>query len=161
MGSITRYDPYADMVTFRRSIDRWFDDAFARPLSWRVFDGEAMTAKIDLHQDDDNLHVTASLPGVKPEDVEVTITGQILLIKGELKGDETVDDDQYVYRERRFGRFSRQIELPVRVMGEQAKASFENGLLKLTIPKAEDVKPRQIEIKVPTENASATKVKTA
>jgi HSP20 family protein len=163
MGNITRYDPYADMTSFRRSMDRWFDDAFARPLTWRLFDGEGLSAKIDVHQDDDNLYVTASLPGVKPEDVDVTVTGQVLSISGELKGEEDVDGDQYIYRERRFGRFSRQIELPVRIMADQAKAAFDNGLLKLTFPKAEDVKPRQIEIKVEkkAEETPAPAVKSA
>lgn len=151
MGNMTRYDPYHDMLRFRRFMDRWFDDSIARPLSWRVFDGEPMSAKVDIHQDDDNLYVTASLPGVKPEDVEVTLTGQSLSIRGELKDEESVEREQYLYRERRFGQFSRQLDLPVRVTGEQASASFENGLLKLTFPKAEDVKPRQIEITVPTE----------
>ena len=161
MANITRYDPWADLVSFRRSRNRWFDDSFARPLSWRMFDGEPLSAKVDIHQDDDNLYVTASLPGVKPEDVEVTLSGQMLSIRGELKGEENVEGEQYIYRERHFGRFSRQLELPVEVLAEKASASFENGLLKLTIAKAEDIKPRQIEIKVPTEKAVTKEIESA
>ena len=155
MGNITRHDPYADMLRFRRFMDRWFDDSLARPLSWRVYEGEPMSAKVDIHQDDENLYVTASLPGVQPEDVEVTLAGQMLSIRGELKGDETVERDQYLYRERRFGQFSRQLELPVRVTGEGITAAFETGLLKLTLPKAEDVKPRKIEITVAPETGAS------
>jgi HSP20 family protein len=81
--------------------------------------------------------------------VDITLTGRTLVISGELKADEQVEREQYVYRERRMGTFNRQIQLPVRVIGEKAEASFENGLLRLTIPKAEESKPRSIEIKVP------------
>jgi len=82
--------------------------------------------------------------------VGITITGQSLSIRGEVRADEKVERDQYLYRERRTGTFSRTLQLPVRVQGEKAEATFENGLLRLTIPKAEDVKPRQIQVKVPT-----------
>jgi HSP20 family protein len=86
----------------------------------------------------------------------MTITGQTLVIRGEFKDDDKVERDQYLYRERRFGSFSRQIELPTRVEGDRADATFENGILRLAIPKAEDVKPRQIQIKAtPSSNGAS------
>ena len=139
MGHLTRIPPY-----------RYFDENTFSPLAWRFFQGEALTPLVDVHQTDDDIIVTVSLPGIKPEDVNITLTGRTLVISGELKADEQVEREQYVYRERRVGTFNRQMRLPVRVEGEKAQATFENGLLRLTLPKAEESKPRQIEIKVPT-----------
>jgi HSP20 family protein len=87
---------------------------------------------------------------VKPDDVSLTLSGRILSIAGELKEDEQVDTERYVYRERRVGEFNRRIQLPARVVGDQSEATFENGLLRVTFPKAEESKARPIEIKVPT-----------
>lgn len=149
MANLTRFDPFSEMVSLRGVMDRLFDESYV-PFGWRVLNGDGLTTAVDVHQTNDEIVVTASLPGVKPEDVDITITGQSLSIRGEFKADEKVERDQYIYRERRTGAFSRQLELPVRVQGEKAEATFENGLLRLTIPKAEDVKPRQIQVKVPT-----------
>jgi HSP20 family protein len=139
MGHLTRFDPY-----------RFLDDSYTSPMSWRFFQGWALTPLVDVHQSDDDVTVTVSLPGVKREDVELTLTGRVLSITGELKEDEQVEEDRYVYRERRVGTFNRRIQLPARVLGEAASASFENGLLRVTFPKAEESKPQQIQIKVPT-----------
>ena len=147
MANITRWDPFSEMVSLRQAMDRLVEDSFVSPMSWRTVHGEAVRPALDVHQTADEVVVTASLPGIKPEDVEMTITGQTLVVRGEFKEDETVDRDQYLYRERRFGSFSRQIELPTRVEGDRADATFEDGVLRLSIPKAEDVKPRQIQIK--------------
>jgi HSP20 family protein len=147
MANITRYDPFGEMVTLRQAMDRLFEDSSVSPLSWRTLNGESSTAALDVHQTDDEIVVSASLPGLKPEDVDITITGQTLSIRGEFKADEKIDRDQYLYRERRYGSFNRQLQLPVRVQGDAATATFENGVLTLRIPKSEDVKPRQIEIK--------------
>ncbi|MDH4335328.1 MAG: Hsp20/alpha crystallin family protein [Chloroflexota bacterium] len=135
------------MVTLRQAMDRLFEDSFVSPLSWRRVEGETVSPSIDLHETTDDLVVTASLPGLKAEDVEITITGQTLSIRGEFKADEKVERDQYLYRERRFGAFHRQMSLPVRVVGDHATATFEDGLLTLRVPKAEEVKPHQIAIK--------------
>jgi HSP20 family protein len=147
MANITRFDPFGEMVTLRQAMDRLFEDSFVSPLGLRAFNGDAAGPALDVHQNADEIVVTAALPGVKPEDVDITITGQTLSIRGELKADEKVERDQYLYRERRFGTFNRQLQLPVRVQGDGATATFENGLLTLTIPKAEEVKPRQIQVK--------------
>ena len=150
MGHLTRIDPFGEMTSLRRHRGRFFDEGFVGPMGWRLFHGEALTPLVDIHQTDDEVVVTVSLPGIKAEDVDVTLTGGTLVISGELKADDTVEREQYLYRERRTGSFSRQIQLPVRVKGDKAEATFENGLLRLAFPKAEESKPRQIEIKVPT-----------
>ena len=142
---LTRYNPLGEAVSLRQAMDRLFEDSFVNPLSWRTLAGTNWPA-IDVHETPDEVVVTAALPGLKPEDVEITMTGQTLSLRGEFKADEKVEQNRYLYQERRFGTFQRQIELPVRVQGERAEAVYENGLLTLHIPKAEEVKPRQIQI---------------
>jgi HSP20 family protein len=147
MANITRFDPFGEMVTLRQAMDRLFEDSFVSPLTLRSYNGEAPAPALDVHQTADEIVVTAALPGVKPDDVDITITGQTLSIRGEFKADEKVERDQYLYRERRHGSFHRQLQLPVRVQGDAASATFEDGVLTLRIPKSEDVKPRQIQVK--------------
>ena len=156
MANITRFDPFGEMVTLRQAMDRLFEDSFASPLNLRGYNGDTVTPALDVHQTGDEIVVTAALPGIKPEDVDITITGQTLSIRGEFKEEENVNRDQYLYRERRFGSFHRQLQLPVRVQGDAASASFDNGLLTLTIPKAEEVKPRQIQVKATPKQVAAT-----
>jgi HSP20 family protein len=147
MANITRFDPFHEMVSLRQAMDRLLEDSFVSPLTWRTFEGEGFTPALDVHQTPDEIVVTAALPGVDQKDVEITLTGQTLQIRGELKADEKVERGQYLYRERRLGSFSRQLELPVRVDGDKTQATFAKGLLTLRIPKADEVKPRQIQIK--------------
>jgi HSP20 family protein len=159
MANITRYDPFSEMVTLRQAMDRLFEDSFVSPLTWRTLgsNGDSVvSAPVDVHETADEIVVSASLPGVKPEDVEMTITGQTLTLKGEFKADEKVDRGDYLYRERRFGTFNRSIQLPVRVEGDRAEATFDNGVLTLRIPKSEEVKPRQIQIKPSHETSGTT-----
>ena len=147
MANITRFDPLGEMVSLRSAMDRLFEDSFVSPLTWRTAaGGEGITPPLDVHETSDELVVTAALPGMKAEDVEITMTGQSLTLRGEFKADETVGRDQYLYRERRFGSFHRTLQLPVRVQGDRAEADFTDGVLTLRIPKAEEVKPRQIRI---------------
>ncbi len=148
MANITRLDPLGDMVSLRSAMDRLFEDSFVSPLTWRTLSGGegGLTPPIDVHETSDDLVVSVALPGVKADDVEITMTGQTLTLRGEFKADEQIGREQFLYRERRFGSFGRTLQLPVRVQGDRAEASFENGVLTLRIPKAEEVKPRQIRI---------------
>jgi HSP20 family protein len=148
MANLTRFDPFNDMISLRQAMDRLFEDSFVSPLTWRSVEGDSgLNPALDVHQTANEIVVSASLAGVQPEDVQITLTGQTLQIRGEFKANEEVKRDQYLYRERRYGTFNRQLQLPVRVQGEKAQATFENGVLSLRIPKAEDVKPKQIQIK--------------
>ena len=155
MANITRFDPIGEMVSLRSAMDRLFEDSFVSPMSWRTISGGgAVTPPVDVHETPDEVVVTAALPGMKADDVEITITGQNLAIRGEFKAEEEIDRDQYLYRERRFGSFSRSIQFPVRVQGDRADAKFNDGVLTLRIPKAEEVKPRQIRISAGGADAS-------
>lgn len=154
MANITRFDPLGEMVSLRSAMDRLVEDSFVSPLTWRTMaNGEGITPPLDVHETEDEIVVSAALPGMKADDLDITITGQTLMLRGELKADEEVKREQYLYRERRHGAFSRSVQLPVRVQGEQANASFSDGILTLRIPKAEEVKPRQIRINAGTGDA--------
>jgi len=147
MANITRFDPLGDMVSLRSAMDRLFEDSFVSPTSWRTIgSGETLTPPLDVHETPDEIVVSAVLPGLTAEDVEITMTGQSLTLRGEFKADEQVGRDQYLYRERRYGSFSRSLQLPVRVEGDRTEATFVDGILTLRLPKAEEVKPRQIRI---------------
>jgi HSP20 family protein len=147
MANITRFDPVGEMVSLRSAMDRLFEDSFVSPLTWRTLgSGNEVTPPIDVHETADDIVVTTSLPGMRSDDVEITMTGQTLTLRGEFKADEQINREQYLYRERRVGSFSRTLQLPVRVQGENAEATFTDGILTLRIPKAEEVKPRQIRI---------------
>jgi HSP20 family protein len=137
-------------------MDRLFEDSFVSPLTWRTIGGgnDSLMPPIDVHETADEIVVSAALPGIKADDVEITMTGQTLTMRGEFKADDEIEKDQYLYRERRFGSFSRTVQLPVRVQGDRAQASFTDGVLRLSIPKAEEVKPRQIRINASTNGAT-------
>lgn len=148
MANFIRYNPVSDLASLRAVMDRVVGDSFS-PLTFHPLamgDTGGVSPQIDVHQTDDEIVVTAALPGMKSEDLDMTITGQHLTLRGELTADEEIQRDQYLCRERRFGSFIRSFELPVRVQGDRATASFTDGVLTLRIPKAEEVKPRQIRI---------------
>jgi HSP20 family protein len=134
------------MMTLREAMDRLFDDAFTRPLSVR--DGWSMASPaIDMYQTDNDVVVKASIPGIKAEEVQINITGDILTLKGEARQEEDRKERSWHIREQRFGSFERSIVLPTDVKSDQAEAVFENGILTITLPKADEVKPKTINIK--------------
>jgi HSP20 family protein len=100
-----------------------------------------------MYQTDDDVIVKAALPGFKPEEINLSVTGDVLTLRGESTGGSEVDQATYHLRERRNGAFSRNLRLPSAVVADKAKAEFENGVLTLTLPKAEEVKPKTITLK--------------
>lgn len=144
MSNLTRWEPVREMMTLREAMDRLFDDAFTRPLS---LSGVSAIPNLDVVETNDEIIVKASLPGLKAEDVQITVTGDTLTLRGEFKQETENGDATYHLRERRSGSFERTIPLPVDVQTDKAKADFENGILKITLPKSEAVKPKTITIK--------------
>lgn len=123
-------------------------DEFERVFNRPVMRSNDWTVALDVSETDDLYTVKASLPGVSPDDVELTLEDNVLTIKGEMKSDETVEEAKYHVRERRYGSFSRSIRFPVMVDSNGVGATYENGVLTLSVPKAEEVKPKRIEIKI-------------
>ncbi|MBK9602886.1 MAG: Hsp20/alpha crystallin family protein [Anaerolineales bacterium] len=145
MSNLIRWEPAREMMTLREAMDRLFDDAFTRPLSM-AGNGWAVPA-VDMYQTDNEVVVKAALPGMKAEDVQLNVTGEVLTIKGEIKQKEEVKEKAYHLREQRWGMFERSVILPTEVVADKAKADFENGILTITLPKAEEAKPKTISIK--------------
>jgi HSP20 family protein len=100
-----------------------------------------------MYETEDEIVVTAALPGVSPEDVEITITGDVLQIKGETKAEIAEEKANYLRQERRYGAFSRTIALAAPLQADKADAKFKNGVLTLSIPKADEAKPKSIKVK--------------
>ena len=144
MSNLIRWEPARDFMTLREAMDHLFDDAFTRPLTLR--DGWSAPS-IDMYQTDDEIVVKAALPGFKTEDVQINITGDVLTLKGEMKHVEEKKEKAWHMREQRWGAFERAVVLPTEVVSDKAKAEFENGILIITLPKAEEVKPKIINIK--------------
>lgn len=144
MSNLTRWEPMRDMMSLRDAMDRLFDDAFTRPIS---LSGVSAMPAIDMYQTNDDVIVKATLPGVKAEDVDITVTGETLTLRGEFKQEDEKKDSSYHIREQRYGSFERSILLPTDVKADKAKADFEDGILTVTMPIAEEVKPKSITIK--------------
>ena len=144
MSTLTRWEPVREMMTLRDAMDRLFDDAFTRPIN---MESVSAMPKIDMYQDNDDVVVKAILPGLTNDDVQISVTSDILTLRGEFKEENDEKEKSYHIREQRYGTFERSIALPTDVQVNKAKALFENGVLTITLPKAETVKPKTIQIK--------------
>jgi HSP20 family protein len=144
MSNLTRWEPMREMMTLREAMDQLFDDAFTHPLS---FSGVSAAPAIDMYQTDDEVVVKATLPGLKPEDVDITVTGETLTLRGEYKQEDEKKNAHYHIREHRSGSFERSLLLPTDVKADKAKADFEDGVLTISMPIAEEVKPKTIAVK--------------
>jgi len=149
MANMIRFQPFREMMTLREAMDRLMADAFVRPGAGPEVEptGEYVPIPVDVIESQDNIVVKAAIPGLKADDIEISLVGDQLTIKGESKQDSEVKEGNYVYREMRYGVVGRSLTLPTSVVADKAKADFENGILTLTLPKAEEVKPRTITIK--------------
>ena len=145
---IRRWDPYREMMVLRNSMDRVVDRELAlAPNSWKSF---KWSVALDVVESEDEYLVKASLPGINPEDLEITFEDNQLTIKGESIEEEEIDEARFHLRERRFGRFTRSIKLPSGIESEKIEANYDKGVLKLHLPKVEEVKPKKIMIKTST-----------
>lgn len=144
MANITRWEPFRELMDMRRDWDRLFDDNFFRPV-W-VENGQRAPL-VDVYQTADEVHVKAAMPGVKAEDVDIQIHGDLLTVKAEMKLEEEHKDAEYMVRERRYQSYARSITLPVPVKADKAEAEVKDGILHVTLPKAEEAKPKVITVK--------------
>ncbi len=145
MADLTRWEPMR-ATTLRQAMDRLFEDSFVRPSGLFPAVRQEMPA-IDMYQTDKDVVVKASLPGMKGEDVDISVTGDVLTIKGEHKEEQEVKEESYFRKEMRYGSFVRSLEIPVPVKVDKADAVFEDGVLTLTMPKSEAVQPKAIKVK--------------
>ena len=152
---LTRWDPFQEMLNLRRTVDRLFDNANPdhewQPATWGL--------ALDVVENKDEFIVKASVPGINPDDLDISYADDTLTIKGEIKSDDEVKENEYHLRERRYGSFSRSISLPTKIKGDAIEASYQNGVISLRLPKAEEVKPKRIAIKVGDHKLIEGKVK--
>jgi HSP20 family protein len=135
------------MMTLRDAMDRLFDDAFTRPWTLKGAWQGSGGLSVDMYETENEVVVKAAVPGMKADDVQIQVTSEMLTIKGQTKEDAEVRDKAYRIREHRWGSFERSVGLPTQVILEKAKAEFEDGVLTVTLPKAEEVKPKTITVK--------------
>lgn len=151
--TMRRWEPFSEALSLRDAMSQLFEQSVWQP-STGGDGGRSMggfSPALDVSEDNDEYCVRVSLPGVKPEDVEIQIQQGTLTISGELKDEQDHQDEhqhqgKYHMRERRQGRFFRSVSFPTPLQADKAQATFENGVLQLEVPKAEESKPRRIQV---------------
>ena len=146
MTLIRRPSPIVDLVSFRDAVDRLFDDRLFRPL-WASGEREIAPA-LDLYMTPEAVIAKVALPGVMPEDVDVSIGDDLVTITGSFKEEKETTEAGYLHKELSHGAFSRSFSIPTAVNAEAATAQFQDGLLTLTLPKTEEVKPRHVKVEI-------------
>jgi HSP20 family protein len=144
--SLVRWEPMGNLVSLRDAMDRMFDESFFRPLAPFGLWGDGSLA-VDMYETDDSVVLKTAVPGVKGEDINISVAGDTLSVKAESKAEEEVRRENYLRRERRYGAYRRSVTLPGGLRTDKAEADFTDGVLTLTFPKAEEVKPKTIKIK--------------
>jgi len=146
-STLSRWEPFRELSEIQQEMNRLFDSFFGRPSSFQAGERVWMPL-VDMYETKDDLVVTFEIPGVREKDVSVSITGDVLTVKGERKWDREVKEDSYHRLERAYGKFERSIPLPMPVQADKVKATYRDGVLEIRLPKAEEVKPREIKIEV-------------
>ncbi len=147
MTLVRRPSPMADVVTVRDLMERLFDDRFMRSM-WSWSEASEVTPPLDLYATPEAVIAKVALPGVKPEDIDVSIADDVVTIRGSYEEQKDLTESGYVHSELSRGSFSRSFALPTAVKAEATTASFTDGLLTLTLPKSEEVKPRHVKVEV-------------
>ncbi len=145
MASLIKWEPLNDLVSLRDAMDHLFEDSFVRMRGLPVAGGGASLA-LDVYETADSVVIKTNVAGVKPEELDITIDGDILTIKGETQSEDKVEKANYIRQERRYGAFERSVQLPGALVTDKAQATVENGVLTLTIPKSEESKPKAIKV---------------
>ncbi|MBN2654569.1 MAG: Hsp20/alpha crystallin family protein [Nitrospirae bacterium] len=152
--SIVKWGPLRELEDMRRDMDRIFEEFFVpsgrrRQHAWPVqAEAGLVVPNVEMYDRKNEIVVKAEVPGVKKDGLDLTITKDSLTIKGEVKKEEEVKQENYYFSERSYGTFTRSLALPVEVESEKAKASFENGVLEIVLPKKEEAKSKEIKIEV-------------
>ena len=139
MARIVRWNPFDEMVAMQRQMDRLFEDATRNEAGNRV--------ALDVHENEDVYTVIAELAGLTADDIDITLHDNVLTITGEIEREEIAEGERRLLAERRYGLFRRSIQLNDHIDADNVEATYDNGLLTLTLPKSEASKPRQIAAK--------------
>jgi HSP20 family protein len=148
LGSAERWDPYTNLMGIQGEVNRLFDTFFGRPGATGTQPMRAWLPAVDMQETKDDLVLKVEVPGMREKDVSVSITGDLLTVKGERRWEDQSKDQKYLHVERAYGQFERMIQLPMAVQADKVKAAYRDGVLEITLPKAESLKPREIKIDI-------------
>ena len=152
MSRMIRWDPFEEVGTLRRAVDQLFDDAMLTgrrgQTSGNGLPAAAWEPAVEMFETSDEVVVRAEMPNVDPSNVDVSVTGDTITIKGSVRQEQEKKDRNYYRRELRYGSYVRRLELPTEVKGGDAKATYKDGVLEVKIPKAERVKPTSVKVQV-------------
>lgn len=146
MARIVRWSPFREMVDMQRRMDRLFEE-MTGDLESNEWTETGNWLALDVHDDGESYLVEADLPGVNVDDIDITLHDHTLTISGEIKKEDVQEGERRILSERRYGLFRRSVRLPDAVEADNVEATYENGILKLALPKSEAAKPRQISVK--------------
>jgi len=147
MTLIRRPSPVAELVTLRDAMERLFDDRLFRPI-WALNEDREAVPALDVYTTPEAVIARIALPGVKPEDLDITIGDDLVTITGSFKEEQDTTGADYVHKELSRGSFSRSFAVPTASRPEDATATFKDGLLTLTLPRTEEVKPKHVKVDV-------------
>lgn len=145
--TLVRWSPLRDLVGIQSEMNRLFDDFFVRS-SENADQPTVWSPMVDISENDNEIVVVAELPGLQKDDVKIALQDNVLSLEGEKKHEAEVKNKCYHRLERGYGKFQRSFVLPASVKGDQVKASYKDGVLSIRLPKAEEAKPRQIDVTV-------------
>lgn len=157
---IVKYDPFGELRSLQNEMNRLFSSSFSRSGENDQMMQGAWNPSVDIYENQNQLVLEAELPGMKPEDVDLSIENNVLTIHGERKFEKKAENDNFHRVERAYGNFTRSFTLPPTISSETADAEFENGVLRLTLAKREEAKPRRIEIKATNGGNAAKTIET-
>ncbi|MFQ5830950.1 MAG: Hsp20/alpha crystallin family protein, partial [Candidatus Methylomirabilia bacterium] len=146
-GRTPKWEPFRELADIQTEMNWLFDRFFGRPAQIASMDG-LWAPVVDLYESNDELVVSAELPGVKEKEIQVTLTGDLLTIRGERTQKREVREEHYHRLERVFGKFERNIPLPIPVRSDKVKATYRDGVLEIRLPKTEEAKPRAIKVDI-------------
>ncbi|MGN6811933.1 MAG: Hsp20/alpha crystallin family protein [Thermomicrobiales bacterium] len=144
--SMTRWDPFRDMLSLREAMQQLLEESFVRPGGGMGNRGGARTLPLDIREENDSFVVSASLPGVKPEDIQISVLGDSLTIRADTATTQERERGGYLVRERQMGSMQRTVTLPGPVDPDSVQATYEHGELTLTMPKSRAGMPRRISV---------------
>ena len=148
-NNMVRWNPFRDMVAMQNAMDRFFSEGWQPLYDERATGSHALA--LDVHENADSYTVTTELPGVKSENIKIHVDGDFLVIEGEtqdqMTGNQQDENSRPLVKERRYGHYSRRIRLPQPVDFDKADAHYEDGVLTLTLPKAQEPQPKTIQVK--------------